>query len=182
VIFKVFDNFSTNLKMLRFVAFVAFAVLTASSGVNGAKCTVSTQKTYTTQDASVLTSIAYITEFQLNCDGKPLTGSQLHADSQGRILQVAENSGNYQVSWTEDLGAATKGDHTLRILDDDGVSLLRKAQKSGASTENVGPLVTLTLNHPGAYTGPWLKSEHLAAIMGVVVVYVAVTSKSKLLA
>lgn len=94
--------------------------------ISGAKCTVAVQKTYTTQDASVLTSIAYITEFQLNCDGKPLTGSQLHAESQGRILQVAENSGNYQVSWTEDIGAATKGDHSLRILDDDGVSLLRK--------------------------------------------------------
>jgi len=168
--------------MLRFVTFVVVAVLAASRGANGASCQVSEQKTYTTQDASVLTSIAYITEFQLTCDGKKLVGTSLYAESQGRILQVAENNGNYQVSWTEEIGAATKGDHSLRIVDDDGVSLYRKAQKTGASIENLTPLVSLTLNHPGSYTGPWLNSEHLAAIMGVVVVYVAVTSKSKLLA
>jgi translocon-associated protein subunit delta len=130
----------------------------------------------------VLTSIAYITEFEMTCDGKKLVGTPLYAESQGRILQVGENKGNYQVSWVEDIGQATKGDHALRIVDDDGVSIVRKAQKTGASIDNLTPLVSLTLNHPGAYTGPWLNSEHLAAIMGVVVVYVAITSKSKLLA
>lgn len=61
-------------------------------------------------------------------------------------------------------------------------NVFSQAHKTGASIDNVKALVTLTLNHPGAYTGPWLNSEHLAAIMGVVVVYVAITSKSKLLA
>ncbi|ODN03951.1 Translocon-associated protein subunit delta [Orchesella cincta] len=161
---------------------VVFAVLTASSVALASNCQVSNQRTYTTQDASVLTSIAYITEFELTCDGKKVVGTQLYAESQGSILQVGENNGNYQVSWVEDLALATKGDHPLRIVDDEGVSVVRKAQKTGASIDGVKPLASLILNHPGAYTGPWLSSEHLAAIMGVVVVYVAVTSKSKLLA
>jgi len=167
--------------MWRFVSFVGFVIL-SFNGAYGSNCQVSEQKTYTTQDASVLTSIAYVTEFHLTCDGKEVQGAALYAESQGRILQVGENKGNYQVSWVEDLATATKGDHILRIVDDDGVSVVRKAQKTGASIDGLKPLVTLTLNHPGAYTGPWLNSEHLAAIMGVVVVYVAITSKSKLLA
>jgi len=166
--------------MKQFVSLVVF--LAAASGAYGASCQVSNQRTYTTQDASVLTSIAYITEFEMSCDGKKLVGTPLYAESQGRILQVGENNGNYQVSWVEDIALATKGDHPLRIVDDEGVSQLRKAQKTGASLDSIKPLVSLTLNHPGAYTGPWLNSEHLAAIMGVVVVYVAITSKSKLLA
>jgi len=168
--------------MKGFVSFVAVVLFAAAGGAYGASCQVSNQKTYTTQDASVLTSIAYITEFELTCDGKKVVGTQLYAESQGRILQVGESNGNYQVSWVEDIGQATKGDHPLKIVDDEGVSQIRKAQKTGASIDSLKPLLSLTLNHPGAYTGPWLSSEHLAAIMGVVVVYVAVTSKSKLLA
>jgi len=139
--------------------------------VSEAACPAKNVKTYTTLDASVLTNIAYITEFELDCK-EP---EQLYAEVNGKFLQVVKGE-RLQLSWTEEIAKATRGDHLIRIYDEEGFGLLRKR-----STENVTPLTTLTLNHPGSYSGPWLNSEHLAAIIGVVVVYLAITSRSKLL-
>lgn len=67
----------------------------------------------------------------------------------------------------------TRGDHPLTFYTEEGLSLLRKKQTAT-------PLASLVVNHPGAYNGPWLSSEHLAAILGVAVGYLAIRSKSKL--
>ena len=53
-----------------------------------------------------------------------------------------------------------------------------QSQKSG---EAPAPLAQVVINHPGAYSGPLLSSEHLAAITGVIVVYIAITCRGKLL-
>lgn len=49
------------------------------------------------------------------------------------------------------------------------------------SGEYPKPLGSIVINHPGSYSGPWLNSEMIAAITGLLVVYVAITCKSKLL-
>jgi len=147
---------------------LAVFYLTVSS--EGA-CPAKNVRTYTTLDASVLTNIAYISEFELECK-EP---EQLYAEVNGKFIQVVKGE-RLQLSWTEELAKATRGDHLIRLYDEEGFGLLRKR-----STESVTPLTTLTLNHPGSYSGPWLSSEHLAAIIGVVVVYLAITSRSKLL-
>jgi len=154
------------------VLFVAFAIASASSCKNP---TV-TSRSYTTLDASVLTSIAYVTEFELNCDGKA-ANIPLYAEVNGQLSNVVRGT-KYQVSWTEELAKATRGDHVVKIYDDEGFAQLKKSQKSG---DVPAPLTTVTVNHPGAYSGPLLNSEHLAAITGVIVVYIAITARSKLL-
>jgi translocon-associated protein subunit delta len=54
---------------------------------------------YTTQDATVLTNIAYVAEFSLKCSNA-IKGLPLYAEVNGRILPAARTSddNHYQVS------------------------------------------------------------------------------------
>jgi len=155
---------------------LVFAVILGFAAGDSCKNPKVNSKTYTTLDASVLTSIAYVTEFELTCDGQ-LAKIPLYAEVGGQLFNVVRGS-KYQVSWTEELAKATRGDHIVNVYDDEGFSQLKKSQKSGDAPK---PLVTVVVNHPGAYSGPLLNSEHLAAITGVVVVYIAITCRGKLL-
>lgn len=58
---------------------------------------------------------------------------------------------------------------------------MRKAQRSGVDTSSVTPLAEVVVSHPGAFNGPWVNSEILAAGLSIVVAYVALSTKSKLL-
>ncbi|KAF2890643.1 hypothetical protein ILUMI_15530 [Ignelater luminosus] len=139
-----------------------------------------TSKSFTTQDATIVTNIAYISEFNLKCSSGSV--SHLYADVDGIIVPVSEIApNNYQVSWTEEIKTARRGDVTLRLFDEDGYTTLRKAIRAGEDLSAVSPLFTVTINHPGAFTGPWLKSEFLAAALAFVVAYLALSSRSKLL-
>lgn len=77
-------------------------------------------------------------------------------------------------SLSKKVSTQTKGDHTFSIHSDEGLSQIKKKQPAVA-------LATVVLNHPGAWSGPWLNSEHLAAILGVLVGYAAISGKGKLL-
>jgi translocon-associated protein subunit delta len=129
-------------------------------------------------DASVLTSIAYVASFDLENCGSALKDNLYGVveGSQQQVLQLGRvgTSSKFQVSWTEDVARATKGDHSISIYNEEQYNVLRKKVNQPEA------LAKLTLNHPGAYNGPWLNSEHLAAILGVAVVYIAVGSRSKL--
>lgn len=57
---------------------------------------------------------------------------------------------------------------------------MRKALRDGDDIGSVPSLVDVVINHPGAFTGPWLKSEFLAVVLSIVIAYVAITSRSKL--
>lgn len=77
-----------------FLAFFAFV----SSGLCSS-CTNPqvTSKSFTTQDATIVTNIAYISEFSLECSSG--TVSHLYADVDGIIVPVSEIAPNtYQVS------------------------------------------------------------------------------------
>lgn len=88
---------------------------------------------------------------------------------------------NIQVSWTEEIKKASRGNHLVRVFDEEGLAAVRKAQRSGVDTSSVTPLAEVVVSHPGAFNGPWVNSEILAAGLSIVVAYVALSTKSKLL-
>lgn len=68
------------------------------------------------------------------------------------------------------------------MFDEDSYTAFKKALRSGEDISAISPLFNVVVNHPGAFNGPWLKSEFLAAVLGLVVAYLALSSRSKLLA
>ncbi|XP_059489851.1 translocon-associated protein subunit delta-like [Neocloeon triangulifer] len=137
---------------------------------------------YTTQDATVLTNIAYVAEFSLKCSNA-IKGLPLYAEVNGKILPAARTSddNHYQVSWTEEVKKARSGNFNINLFDEEGYAALRKAIRSGDDLGSVKPLVSVLLNHPGSYQGPWVNSEFMAAALAVVVWYCAYTFRNKLL-
>lgn len=85
------------------------------------------------------------------------------------------------MSWTEEIKTARSGDKEIRIFDEEGYTLLRKAIRSDEDTSAVPSIFTVVLNHPGTYNGPWLKSEFVAVVISFVVAYFAISSRSKVL-
>lgn len=85
------------------------------------------------------------------------------------------------MSWTEEPKKARRGVYTIRILDEESFAAFRKAQRSSADTSSIPALAELSLSHPGAFNGPYVNSEILAAGLSLVVAYVAFSTKSKLL-
>ncbi|KAK9696229.1 Translocon-associated protein, delta subunit precursor (TRAP-delta) [Popillia japonica] len=112
----------------------------------------------------------------------PQSISNLYADIDGNIQPVSLIDPNtYQVSWTEEIATARSGERIVNLFDEEGYTALRKAIRNGDDVSKISELFSITVNHPGAFTGPWLKSEFLAAILSVVVAYIAFSSRSKLL-
>ena len=70
----------------------------------------------------------------------------------------------------------------MRIFDEDGYAAARKALRAGEDLSSVPSVADLVVNHPGAYNGPWLKSELLATLVSLVVAYFAVSFKLKVTA
>jgi len=137
---------------------------------------------YTTQDATVLTNIAYVAEFSLKC-ANGAKGIPLYAEVAGKTLPAARigDDNKYQVSWTEDVKKAKSGDYSVNLYDEEGYGALRKALRSGEDISTVKPLVTIVVSYPGAYQGPWVNSEFMAAVLSGLVWYLAFSAKSNLL-
>ncbi|KAJ8976558.1 hypothetical protein NQ317_014211 [Molorchus minor] len=137
-----------------------------------------TSKSFTTLDATIVSNIAYISEFSVQCSSEEI--GNLYAELDGNVFPVSiVGSNKYQVSWTEDIESARSGDRVIRFFDEDGYTTYRKAVRSGEDISTVSPSFTVTINHPGAFNGPWLKSEFIATILSLVVAYFAVASRSK---
>lgn len=85
------------------------------------------------------------------------------------------------MSWTEEIKIAKSGERSVRIFDEDGFTAVRKALRAGEDISTVNSLFSVAVNHPGAFNGPWLKSEFLAAALSLVIAYLAISSRSKLL-
>ncbi|PSN36512.1 hypothetical protein C0J52_05052, partial [Blattella germanica] len=161
--------------------FSAFLFVCCSANVCTKPAVSFTQ--YTTQDATILTNIAFVAEFTLSCENRAV-GFPLYAEINGRTLPAARigDDNRYQVSWTEDVKKARSGDYSVNLYDEEGYAALRKAVRSGEDPSSVKTLTTVLLNHPGAYQGPWVNSEFMAAMLSVLVWYLAFSAKSKLLA
>ncbi|XP_015523135.1 translocon-associated protein subunit delta [Neodiprion pinetum] len=137
---------------------------------------------YVTEDATVLTNIAFTTQFTLKCSNGA-KGVSLYAEVEGKTLPAVRLSADnkYQVSWTEDIKKARSGDYNVNLYDEEGYSALRKAIRNGEDPSSVKPLAVVVLNNPGAYLGPWINSELLAAFLAAFVTYTAFSAKWKLL-
>lgn len=87
-----------------------------------------------------------------------------------------------QLSWTEELAVSGRGSRYVRLFDEEGFAALRKVQRSGGDIADVPALATVNVYHAGAFSGPLVNSEILAALLAVGVAYIAFATKSKLLA
>jgi len=69
----------------------------------------------------------------------------------------------------------------VRLFDEEGFAAVRKAQRGGADSSSLPALAEVKVAHPGAFNGPYVNSEILAAGLSILVAYVAFSTKSKLL-
>lgn len=135
---------------------------------------------YTTQDATILKHIAYIANFFVKCKkGEP---GHLYAIFGDVIVPIASvGPGKYQVSWTEDVKTARTGDMTVNIYNETGYTAIRKALRASEDISNVPVFTKISINHPGVYVGPWISCEFLAVGFSVIIAYIAIHFRSKLL-
>ncbi|XP_022910346.1 translocon-associated protein subunit delta [Onthophagus taurus] len=166
--------------MVQYGVIIACFALFASSYAETCSQPKVTSNSFTTQDATIVSNIAYIAEFEVECTSGGLTN--LYAEVDGNVVPVSSTGQNkYQVSWTEVNASAKRGDRNIRIFDEDGYTAVRKALRNGEEISGITELFGVTINHPGAFNGPWLKSEFLAATLSLLVAYIAFSSRSKLL-
>ncbi|XP_068625968.1 translocon-associated protein subunit delta [Battus philenor] len=136
---------------------------------------------FTSLDATVVTQIAYITEFTLVCDNQLPENYALYGEVDGKSLTAARVGQNkYQISWTEDTAVARSGVHKVSVLDEEGWASLRRARRTDPNA-SIAPLLEIQLKHPGYYTGPWVNSEVLATALTLIIAYIAVHEKSHIL-
>lgn len=138
---------------------------------------------YVTEDATILTNVAFTTQFMLKCSNG-VKGITLYAEVDGKSLPAARLSADnkYQVSWTEDAKKARSGDYNIKLFDEERYSAVRKAMRNGEDSSSVKPLAVVVLNNPGVYLGPWVNSELLAVLLATLIAYSAFSTKFKLLA
>ncbi|XP_034838185.1 translocon-associated protein subunit delta [Maniola hyperantus] len=159
-----------------------FAIALSGSYADSCKNPQVEAASFTTLDATVVTHIAYITEFTLKCDNPLPENYALYAEVEGKALTAARVGENkYQVSWTEEPSKARSGVHEIHVMDEEGWASLRRARRSDPAA-TVAPLLAIQLQHPGSYSGPWVNSEVLATAMSIIVAYTALRSKSSILA
>uniref|UniRef100_D3TNK3 Translocon-associated protein subunit delta n=1 Tax=Glossina morsitans morsitans TaxID=37546 RepID=D3TNK3_GLOMM len=157
------------------IGFCITNVVQASS-CNNPKVTVTS---FSTEDATILTQLAHIGEFSLKCSNeiKPNLFAEFPCGKVVPVARVADNQ--YQVSWIEDVKRSSSGSVVVRLFDEEGYSSLRKAQRDGAKASNVKSIIDVTVTTKGAYKGPWVKAELVAAFLIAGVAYFAITTKNK---
>ncbi|XP_046456857.1 translocon-associated protein subunit delta-like [Daphnia pulex] len=162
---------------------VVFSIAVCFSAVSASSCSSPslTSTSFTTLDGTILTNIAYVSQFKLSCDGEP-ADIPLYAEVGGKPLSVVKSkeTNEYVVSWLEETKKAPRGNFEIKVYDDEGYAAVRKAQRNGEDTSAVPTVGVVVLYHPGAYTGPWINSELAAVIVAFGVLYYAVTTKTKL--
>ncbi|BFZ08285.1 hypothetical protein BsWGS_11324 [Bradybaena similaris] len=140
-------------------------------------------QTYSTPEAVVSTDTVLIAEFTLTCKNN-LKNINLYADIGGRTIPATKTyePNKYQISISDEHKKLPPGTYEIRIFDEEGFAALRKAQRSGESTDSLKPLFTISLSHQGIWSGPLLQSEFVAAMTAIIVWWLAYTARGKLLA
>ncbi|XP_053694899.1 translocon-associated protein subunit delta [Sabethes cyaneus] len=164
--------------------FVALAAVTISA-CQASSCSNPEVKAnfFYTKDATIVSQIAFVSEFTLKCSNAGAEKLPLFAEVAGKLSPVVRiGDSKYQVSWNEEIKKASSGRYTVRLFDEESFAAVRKAQRAGEDVQAVKPLTSLLGHYPGAYKGPWINSEILAAGVVGVVAYVAFSTRTKLLA
>lgn len=153
------------------------------SSTLASKCSTPTPITYSTLDATILTSVAYVAEFQLECPSHP-KGFSVYAQVGDQVIPAVKisDNGKFQLSWVEEAKKAKGRDYQVKLFDDEGYSNLKKAIRNNEDTSSVESVAQFSLYYSKAYQGPWINTEFLAAVISIAVWYFAYSAKSKLLA
>ncbi|XP_038604005.1 translocon-associated protein subunit delta [Tachyglossus aculeatus] len=164
----------------------ALALLLLLLGLAGCSAETCTEPTitpsyYTTSDAVISSESVFIVEISLTCKN----GAQnvaLYADVNGKQFPVTrgQDVGRYQVSWSMEHKNARSGTYEVKFFDEESYSLLRKAQRNNEDISDIKPLFTVNVDHRGAWNGPWVSTEVLAAVIGLMVYYMAFSAKSNI--
>ncbi|XP_062871357.1 translocon-associated protein subunit delta [Trichomycterus rosablanca] len=136
---------------------------------------------YTTSDAVISSETVFIVELSLAC-GNGAQSVALYADVNGKQFPVTrgQDVGKYQVSWSIPHKQASSGTYQVKFFDEESYSNLRKAQRNNEDVESIKPLFSVAVEHRGAWSGPWVSSEILAVVIGIVLFYVAFSTKSSI--
>merc|ERR1712243_422203 len=97
--------------------YVLFCLAVAT--VNACSNPTLSSTSFTTQDATILTNIAYVSQFKLECDGEA-ADIPLFAEVGGKPLSVVKSkeTNEYQVSWVEETQKASRGNFEIKIYND----------------------------------------------------------------
>ncbi|XP_013874845.1 translocon-associated protein subunit delta [Austrofundulus limnaeus] len=163
--------------IIRVAAFLTLLLVACS----GETCTdpVITPSAYTTADAVISSESVFIVELSLTC----ANGAQsvtLYADVNGRQFPVTrgQDVGKYQVSWSLPHKQAASGTYQVKFFDEESYSALRKAQRNNEDVNAIQPLFSVNVDHRGAWSGPWVSTEVVAALIGILVYYMAFSAKN----
>ncbi|XP_032939421.1 translocon-associated protein subunit delta [Catharus ustulatus] len=158
-------------------------LLLAASGAAGEPCPEPTiaPSYYTTSDAVIASESVFVVEISLVCKN----GAQnvaLYADVNGKQFPVTrgQDVGRYQVSWSLEHRQAQSGTYEVKFFDEESYSALRKAQRNNEDVSRIRPLFTVNVDHRGAWNGPWVSTEVVAAAIGLLVYYLAFSTKSSI--
>uniref|UniRef100_A0A8D0H653 Translocon-associated protein subunit delta n=1 Tax=Sphenodon punctatus TaxID=8508 RepID=A0A8D0H653_SPHPU len=162
---------------------LAAVALLGLSGARAETCTepVIAPSYYTTSDAVISSETVFVVEISLTCKN----GAQnvaLYADVNGKQFPVTrgQDVGKYQVSWSMEHRLARSGTYEVKFFDEESYSVLRKAQRNNEDVSAISPLFTVNVDHRGAWNGPWVSTEVLAACIGLLVYYMAFSTKSSI--
>ncbi|XP_033616327.1 translocon-associated protein subunit delta isoform X1 [Fukomys damarensis] len=114
------------------------------------------------------------------CKNRVQQNMALYADVSGKQFPVTrgQDVGRYQVSWSLDHKSAHAGTYEVRFFDEESYSLLRKAQRNNEDISIIPPLFTVSVDHRGTWNGPWVSTEVLAVVIGLIIYYLAFSAKS----
>ncbi|XP_030403938.1 translocon-associated protein subunit delta [Gopherus evgoodei] len=168
------------------MALAGIALLLAAAALGGARAETCSEPTivpsyYTTADAVISSESVFVVEIALTCRN----GAQnvaLYADVNGKQFPVTrgQDVGRYQVSWSMEHRAARSGTYEVKFFDEESYSALRKAQRNNEDVSAIRALFTVNVDHRGAWTGPWVSTEVLAAAIGLLIYYLALSAKGSI--
>jgi len=142
-----------------------------------------TSSYYIANDAVFQSHAAFVVEFIVKCQNEA-RDVPLFTEINGRLIPaaIALDSNRYQVSWTDEHSKTPAGTYKVNIHDEDGYNSIRKQQRNDADYSHIQPLHTINVEYKGAVKGPWIQSPMLALAFCLVLVYVAHSWKSQIMA
>ncbi|XP_026882746.1 translocon-associated protein subunit delta [Electrophorus electricus] len=166
--------------MMRIIAAILALCLSRCAGETCTDPAISTSS-YTTTDAVISSETVFIVELSLAC-GNGAQSVALYADVNGNQFPVTrgQDVGKYQVSWSVPHKQASSGTHHVKFFDEESFSALRKAQRNNEDVEAIKPLFSVNVDHRGAWSGPWVSTEVLAAAVGIILYYLAYSTKGSI--
>ncbi|GIY82150.1 translocon-associated protein subunit delta [Caerostris darwini] len=137
---------------------------------------------YTTVDGMVVSEVAFVAEFTVECDS-PKKDLVLFADKNGKQIPAIRSADGtkYQISWTENSESIFSGEHVVNVYDEEGYAAIKKAQRNGEDISGIPAAFNLALYHRGTYNGPWVSTEFIAAVTSIILWYIAFSTRSQLM-